>query len=1062
MTQLTLKFFGRFEASVAGQAVTRFRTDKMRALLAYLALHAERPFRRELLATLLWPERPDADARRNLRQALHRLRQLFNKMEAGLGDALLTMTRQTVQFHHTAVSLDVTRFRQHLQACENHSHIDLEQCAHCLFHMQQAVDCYEGNLLAGFSLRDALPFEEWLLMEREQLQQQMLELLDRLATSLEKQGDFTQAQQVVGRQLSLAPWREAAHRQLMRLLMHQNQRSAALAQYESCRQLLEQELGVEPIAETVRLWQQIRDRTWETAVSPVNKTNLHGFVAQPTPFLGRQRELDEIKMQLADEDCRLLTLLGPGGTGKTRLSIQIGQTLNQGERHYRDGAYFISLAAVDTMPRLITTIAQQLGLRFGTQSAPREQLLAFLRDKEMLLVCDNFEQIVAAADLLQDVVQQAPQVQLLTTSREPLNLSVERRLPIGGLDYQSGAFSEAIVYFQQCARRVSPRFQWRDVDITAVLDLCQIVDGLPLALEIAAAWTRMMDCSAILRETKRTLDFLASPLRDLPARHQSIEAVLVNSWQMLTTRLRAGLRQLAHFPGSFTLEAVLAILPTITVLDIAHLADKSLLMVRQQVSHSPRYELHPLVRQYIREKQHRPLSSDLAASFCLFYATLLQDLATASQTGNASTEMARADAELDNFRMMWRRALLAEDVAILGTAVHGYALYLGYRGLFREAADGFAQAVDVATGLVGKVENEIGRLLALTTLYLAHSAMARNLGQIASARQSVEAALALAEETPIPFLLGYCWQNLAGLEMADGYLPKALEYYQKALPFEQNSANLEQMIAAVQNLMGNYEIAKEQLEALRQQPEITAVSAKLIPINNGYGDVLEVLGAFDALETVAQENLEHLKWLNEPTHMAYSQTLLGIAYFGQQKYVQAEEHLQKSLQLAQQIGQVNYLARVQLRLGDVAFAQGNLSQAEKLYSQAQATTDDQRLLTLTLSRLGHLFIQQGKRAEAQKVYLEGVKLVFQSGLLSRLPDHLLGFALLQQQEDLDYTLCLLALIRFHPFTLPETRGQAVAYWEKLRHARTPEAHGACERQGKLLDLYETAQSFLAS
>ena len=436
MIQLDLALFGSFAASVAGEPITQFRTDKMRALLAYLALNGERPFRRDTLATLLWPERPDDVARRNLRQTVHRLRQLLDAVAPSLGTHLLTTTRQTVQLNSQYVRLDVMQFQRHLHACETHSHTHLHGCTHCLTLMQDAVTLYQGDMLEGFNLKDAFPFEEWLFMQREQYQQQLLELLDKLTLAYEQQGGYEQAQRYATQQISLAPWRESAHRQLMRLYQRQGQRSHALAKYENCVQLLAQELGVGPSAETVQLWQQIKEGTFETAVSP--QTPIHGFPTQLTPFIGRQETISQIMSALADSSCRLLTLIGPGGMGKTRLCLQVGQALGHGVGHYPDGVYFIPLVAVTDNNLLVTTIAQRLDIQLTEHESPPQQLLTYLQDKTMLLVCDNFEQILSGAALLGDIIAHAPGVQLLVTSRQPLNLQAEWRQTVGGLDYSLG------------------------------------------------------------------------------------------------------------------------------------------------------------------------------------------------------------------------------------------------------------------------------------------------------------------------------------------------------------------------------------------------------------------------------------------------------------------------------------------------------------------------------------------------------------------------------------------------------------------------------------------------
>ena len=217
---------------------SQFRTDKMRALLAYLAIHAERPFRRATLATLLWPDWLEADAKRNLRQSIHRLKALLDKSAPQLGQHLLTTTRQTIQLNQAALQLDVAQFQQHVQAVESHTGTPLHSCPSCLTYLQQAATLYQGELLAGLSLKDAFPFDEWLIVQREQLQHQALTVLSQLTAAQEVRGELQLAQQTASQQLQIAPWLESAHRQLMRIYAQQGQRTTALAQFESCEQIL--------------------------------------------------------------------------------------------------------------------------------------------------------------------------------------------------------------------------------------------------------------------------------------------------------------------------------------------------------------------------------------------------------------------------------------------------------------------------------------------------------------------------------------------------------------------------------------------------------------------------------------------------------------------------------------------------------------------------------------------------------------------------------------------------------------------------------------------------------
>jgi DNA-binding SARP family transcriptional activator len=257
MARLALALLGDYRAMLDEKPIAGFESVKVRALLAYLAVEAQHPHRREALAALLWPEQPESDARANLSQALFNLRSI-------LGDrprrpSLLSVTRETIGLNGACDSwTDVTSFISLLQSCEKHPHAQIETCEACLPRLQEAAALYRGSLLQDLAVHDSVPFEEWVLLKREYLHRLAMEALGWLALGHERRGDYALGLQCARRQIELDPWREEAQRQVMRLLVLSGQRSVALAQYEACRRALAEELGVEPVAETVALYEQIR------------------------------------------------------------------------------------------------------------------------------------------------------------------------------------------------------------------------------------------------------------------------------------------------------------------------------------------------------------------------------------------------------------------------------------------------------------------------------------------------------------------------------------------------------------------------------------------------------------------------------------------------------------------------------------------------------------------------------------------------------------------------------------------------------------------------------------
>src|SRR6266545_4062733 len=394
--------------------------------------------------------------------------------------------------------------------------------------------------------------------------------------------------------------REASHRQLMRLLAFSGQRSAALAQYATCRRVLDEELGVAPEEETTALYARIQrgaDVASPSAARPSDNLAAHTPL---TPLIGREGELAQLAERLEDRNCRLLTLIGPGGIGKTRLALQIASGLRGS---FRDGVYFVPLAALNAADMLVPAIASALGFALHGLADPKAQLLAYLRTKDMLLVLDNFEQVLDGADVLSDLIQAAPGVVVLATSREPLHLRVEWLMDLDGLpvpqDVEASSVerSSAVQLFVQTARRMQADFALSPATSPSVVRICQLVAGTPLAIELAAAWVRSQSCVEIARALEQSLEQLATTMRDVPARHRSMRAVFEHSWRLLSDAEQGVLRRLAVFRGGMEADAAEQVAGATSSL-LAALVDKSLL----RRNGAGRYDLHELVRQYAGEQ----------------------------------------------------------------------------------------------------------------------------------------------------------------------------------------------------------------------------------------------------------------------------------------------------------------------------------------------------------------------------------------------------------------------------------------------------------------------------
>jgi predicted ATPase len=740
---------GTIEVTLDGQPVTAFEYDKVRALLAYLAVEADRPHRRESLAGLLWPDRPEPNARKNLSQALSVLRQALGDHQAS--PSFLLITPQTLQFNPAGdYELDVTTFTTRLDACKTHDHSRLESCDWCLAQYQQSVALYRGNFLEGFSVGDSLAFEDWTILNRERLQRLFIETLSHLAHYHARRGQVEEALPYAWRQVALEPWQENGYRQLMRLLALNGQREAALAKYETYRRLLDEELGIEPAQETTRLYEQIRAGSLsrsageqgqvETAPMPPRlPLPPHKLPSQPTPFIGREGELAEITQRLTNPTCRLLTLIGPGGIGKTRLALEVGTRLLPGEA-FPGGIYFVPLSALSSADFTISTLAETLKITFQGGEAPKTQLLNFLGElkQAMLLILDNFEQLADGADLLAAILRRAPAVKLLVTSRERLNLRNEWVLDIRGLSFpQSLQPGEALAgysaaqLFLETATRLEATFALSEADIPHLARICQLVEGMPLGLELAAAWVRVLSCREIAQEIEKNLKFLTTPLQDVPARHRSMTAVFDHSWNRLSPEEQRVFRSLAVFRGGFSRDAAEQVAGASLPL-LAALLDKSMLR-RNDVG---RYELHELLRQYAAEKLDKAGETGQVRSRHLaFFLKLVEEVEPKSHGVEQLTWLKWLNNENDNLRaaLTWSLEGGAAETGLRLAAPLGWFWFL--RGLYDEGI----QWLDRVLSETDPTEQPAVRARAFHIL----GQTARFQGDDATARSACEQSLAL-------------------------------------------------------------------------------------------------------------------------------------------------------------------------------------------------------------------------------------------------------------------------------------------------------------------------------
>ena len=715
------------------------------------------------------------------------------------------------------------------------------------------------------------------------------------------------------------------------------------------------------------------DSLGEIAVSIQPSTELISHIPSSLgPLIGRDTELAEITRLIQGPHCRLLILTGQGGIGKTHLAKHTASHLIGLNKH---PVIFVSLAAITGREQTVTAIADALSIVLYTASDRSKQLISYLQQRELLLILDNFEHLVidpSCVDLIDDILEGTRMIKMLVTSRQPLKLQAEWVFEVQGLPLPQGdqpdelESSSAVALLIQRANQASVGFRPTKKDLLAIVRICELVEGLPLGIELAAAWVRTLTCEEIAKEIQKSLAFLETSARGVPERHRSIRATIEHSWRLLTPDEQKVLRQLAIFRGGFTRNAAAAVADA-SLANLGAFVSKSLI----RRSESGRYDMHELIHQYALEQMQQDKAGyeRIQTRHSQYFANLLNERGPALKGADRPLVVSELNSDLANLRQAWHWASDHQQAKELSRSADTLFWLYESRSNCREGVPLYRKAVQ-GLQLSGKKPTNsdkweqqlaLGQTLSYEGFFLFRQ------GQQPQGRGALKSALAILEKIP----------------------DKQSRDVQMAL------SNAIVFLGTVTSVMGDFEEGDRLLQrGLKMKQKLddpwgSAFCLRQSALSAYYR------GDYTDSQRALHRSLEISQRIGNTWSIAASLSQLGLVAYYQGNYNQAQEYLSEALELSRVLEDRFSIATALDGLGLVKTAQGQHNDAQSSLQESIALfieIGEHGSLAHTLTHLGSALLKAGDKVAARKSFLDALSIAREMQTLPVLLDALVGEA----------------------------------------------------------------------
>lgn len=932
------------ELRVVGPArqIVSFQTKKTALLLTVLALQGGRTLSRDEVAEVVWEEGDPQAVRHRLSQALHSLR----KSLAGPRQPALIASQMGVGLNTQVVSCDAVQFRKSLSLAGKAT-----DPATKVRHLEEAIKTYRGEFLPGF-------YSDWVQETQQDLHREYLLSLSSLRSLYTELNDLDQAREVAWNIVKLEPLEEENHFELIRLLAKSEQYAAAMRQYRELERILETELGANPSAATITLIEQIRGRDLPGGLPEklitkaaddrpmLRKKPFDSFPAQYTRFFGREDEIGQITADLAGEHTRLITLTGAGGSGKTRLSIQVAANVKE---QSKDAVWFIPLTEALDESQVLGAILRTLRPDRSASSSPEAQIVAEIDAWEApLLVIDNLDHLLeAAARVVQRLLDQCENLKCLVTSRQRLNIESEREIFVQPLevpkdlaDVELLAGYPCVQLFVDRARLVNPKFELSVRNAEAVASLAQRLEGIPLAIELAASWAETLTPDQILAELSQRFNILVSRRRDIPSRHRTLRAAVEYGYQLLPPELSTFYSKLSVCQGGWTLEAASAICSQLEARDfLSQLCERSLVIAEEALigaASEMRYRMLDTLREYGWEQLSGDRKAELGGRHADYYVSLAVEAEKQFAGPRQAEAFSRLDQDHENIlcALRWCEAHRQIDMGLqLSCAL---SLRWEVRGPREEGLhwlSTFLKDPEGSPALRAKALTALGRLAwCLSNFKLATAAHEEcmaiqrtlgdslgvasslyNLGIVAvrqtdyqRARELMQESFALASKLGDKAIEARAMLNLGNVATNTGDTSSAKLYFERSLELERELENPERVAGALNNL----------------------------------GNLARIVGQFSLAAFYLEEALKLYEAIGSAAGRGLALLNLGKVALRRQDAPRALMLLASGLSDNHKVGNLFFIREVLVEMASASFMLDKLTQGAKLLAMSDRLTED--------------------------------------------------------------------------------------------------------------------------